>query len=172
MKINKTALAAGASIAAVLVAGTAALAANFGLLEAGAGNEDLTATPQLVSTSTSTPVVAASQPTTTAVETLAYQVEGVGVVTLARSGDDLEVAAVDADGPWTWTVTDDGSDVVIRFTDGGTVIVFSADVEDGQVMVNVVDETPVVANGSSSDDDHEDDHDDHYEDDHEEHDDD
>jgi hypothetical protein len=191
VKINKTALAAAASIAAVLVAGTAALAANFGILGAGDDIGEV-ASPSVVSTTSSTgaitsttatddTLVASSVAPPTAVETLAYQVEGVGVVTLGRSGDALDLLAVDADSQWSWIREPAGDGVTLRFTSGSSMIAFSAFVDQGRVLVDVVDETPVPAttsnpsvddddhdedDGHDEDDDRDDDHDDDRDEDH------
>jgi hypothetical protein len=154
MKINRTALAAAASVVAVVVAGTAALAANFGILAGDSGDE--VTTPSVLSTLsgevfvdvpveevTDTPEVA---------ETLAYQVEGVGVVTLERSGDTLGLVSVDLDAQWQFAELPSSNGVVIRFTSADQVIAFSAMVIDGEAVIEVVDETPIPSTGTYDDD--------------------
>ncbi len=154
MKINRTALAAAASVVAVLVAGTAALAANFGILSGSVDEAD--ATPRIVSSVgddvfVDVPVQEVT-PTTEASQTLAYQVDGVGVVTLTRTADMLAIAAVDVDPQWDAAQSASSGGVSIRFTSSSQVIAFSASVVDGQVVVDVVDETPVPAAGTYDDD--------------------
>jgi hypothetical protein len=156
VKINRTALAAAASVVAVVVAGTAALAANFGILS---GSEDQAdAIPSIVSSIADdgfvdVPVQEVTA-TTEASQTLAYQVEGVGVVTLTRTADVLAVASIDVDPQWDAAQLPSAEGVSIRFTSSSQVIAFSATVIDSQVVVDVVDETPAPAAGSYDDDDH------------------
>ena len=158
MKINRTALAAAASVVAVVLAGTAALAANFGILSG--GGDDVDTTPRILSsivdeTFVDVPVQEVT-PTTEASQTLAYQVEGVGVVTLARTGDSLAVLSVDVDPQWDASQSASADGISIRFTSSSQVIGFSATVLNGEVVVDVVDETPAPA-GTYDDDDSEDD---------------
>lgn len=155
MKINRTALAAAASITAVVLAGTAALAANFGILSAADDGIDGSITPMVVASTTAPPVetndAAAPVP-----ELLAYQVEGVGVVTLERSEDTLGLSSVDVDASqWSW-LEDEGDDgVEIRFTSDRSIVSFSATLEDGEIVVDVVDETPIGGDDESRADDDE-----------------
>ena len=154
MKINRTALAAAASVVAVVLAGTAALAANFGILSG--GGDDVDTTPRILSsivdeTFVDVPVQEVT-PTTEASQTLAYQVEGVGVVTLARTGDSLAVLSVDVDPQWDASQSASADGISIRFTSSSQVIGFSATVLNGEVVVDVVDETPAPATGSYDDD--------------------
>lgn len=149
MKINRTALAAAASITAVVLAGTAALAANFGILGATDDGIDSSITPTVVASTAALPVgtndVAAPAP-----ELFAYQVEGVGVVTLERSDHTLGLSSVDVDpSQWSWIVDEDEDAVEIRFTSDSSIVSFSATLDDGEIVVDVMDETPIV-----DDDDH------------------
>ena len=171
MKISKTALAASASVAAVLMAGTAALAANFGVLGATDNAADLSVAPTIMAAapapttaSTTTAPASVTQttvtvPTTTAVSTTAYQVDGIGVVTLAHTDNTLTVSAIDVNPEWEWT--DDSiepTQVMLQFTSGDTVISFLARLSQGEVTVEVLDVTPVPATSgttpTSIDDDH------------------
>jgi hypothetical protein len=156
VKINRTALAAAASVVAVVVAGTAALAANFGILSGSGDEADVM--PSIVSTIADdafvdVPVQEVTA-TTEASQTLAYQVEGVGVVTLTRTADMLSVASIDVDQQWTAAQVPSADGVSIRFTSSSQVIAFSASVIGDQVTVDVIDETPAPAGGSYGDDDH------------------
>lgn len=174
---HRTALVMAGSIVGVMLAGSAVLAANFGILS---GADDLGAldpqTPPIatvdLSSATTTPV-----PTTAAGDLVAYQVEGLGVVTLLRQSDMLTVDSVTVDQAWTWEIDDDSDHlggVKIEFDNGEREVEFRAWVENGEVVVSV-DEENVVVDGTVSDDDSDDDHedadhedDDHEEDDHEE----
>ena len=124
MKINRTALAAAASVVAVVVAGTAALAANFGILSG--GNDETDAAPRVLSSITDevfvdVPVQEVTE-TTQATQTLAYQVEGVGVVTLMRTGDSLEVVTTDVDAQWQANEQPSADGVSIRFASSDQVL--------------------------------------------------
>ena len=157
MKINRTALAAAASVTAVVVAGTAALAANFGMLSGSVDEVD--ATPRIISSLddevfVDVPIQEVT-PTTEASQTLAYQVEGVGVVTLIRTGDSVALLSVDVDPEWEAAQMTSANGVAIRFTSSSQVVAFSASVIDGQVVVDVVDETPASVAGTYDDDDSE-----------------
>jgi cystathionine beta-lyase family protein involved in aluminum resistance len=93
-------------------------------------------------------------PTTEGGQTLAYQVEGVGVVTLMRTADTLSVISIDVDPQWDAAQSSAADGVSIRFASSSQVIAFSASIVDGQVVVDVVDETPAPVTGSYDDDDH------------------
>lgn len=140
MKINRTALAAAASITAVVLAGTAALAANFGILGATDDGIDSSITPTVVASAAAPPLE-----TNDAVpELFAYQVDGVGVVTLERLDDSLALSSVDVDSSlWSWLEDEDDDGVEIRFTSDSSIVRFSATLDDGQIVVDVVDETPI-----------------------------
>jgi hypothetical protein len=92
-------------------------------------------------------------PTTEAGQTLAYQIDGVGVVTLSRLGGILTVTSIDVDPQWDASQSASAEGVSIRFTSSSQVIGFSASVVGGEVVVDVVDETPAPATSSSDDDD-------------------
>ena len=169
---HKTALVMAGSIVAVMLAGSAVLAANFGILS---GADDLGVldpqTPPVSTVLVASPTTAA--PTTTPSELVAYQVEGLGVVTLVRQGDMLTVDSVAVDPAWTWEIEDDSDHlggVKIEFAGGDREVEFRAWVENGEVVVNVEEENVVVdgtvsGDDDSDDDDHEDDSDDEHEDD-------
>ena len=153
MKISRTALAAAASITAVVLAGTAALAANFGILGATDDGIDSSITPTVVA-STAAPPAETNDAAAPAPELFAYQVEGVGVVTLERSDHTLGLSSVDVDPlQWSWIVNEDEDAVEIRFTSDSSIVSFSATLDDGEIVVDVVDETPVVDDDDSRADD-------------------
>lgn len=150
MKINRTAIAAAASITAVVLAGTAALAANFGILGATDDGIDSSITPTVVA-STAAPPLEANDVAASVPELFAYQVDGVGVVTLERLDDTLRLSSVDVDpSQWNWLADEDDEAVTIRFTSDRSVVSFSANLEDGEIVVEVVDETPVQGDDGSS----------------------
>ena len=153
MKINRTALAAAASITAVVLAGTAALAANFGILGATDDGIDSSIT-QTVVASTAAPPVETNDVAVPVPELFAYQVDGVGVVTLERLGETLGLSSVDVDASqWSWLEDEDDDTVEIRFTSDISIVRFSATLEDGEIVVDVVDETPIGDDDSRADDD-------------------
>ena len=161
---HRTALVAAGSIAGVVLAGTAAMGANFGILSQ-SGESENTTTPTVVTVPETVPVTVTA-PTTTVDEghPVAYQVPGVGILTLRQKGDELSVDSVEADTQWTWRddIAPDGSLVITFVTDGRTITV-TAIVVGGQVAVDVqevqtVTETAPASSSSSGhyeDDDHE-----------------
>ena len=88
-------------------------------------------------------------------ELFAYQVEGVGVVTLERSNETLALSSVDVDSKWSWLEDASADRVAIRFTSDSSIVSFSAALKDGEIVVDVVDETPIEGDDDSgaSDDD-------------------
>lgn len=144
---SRTALAAAASVAGVVLAGTAALGANFGILAS--SDDTLDVSPTAVQTATPTSVAAATTPSAPAAaatpELLAYQVEGIGVVTLARTSSSLGVQAVDVDSQWTWTTDDSVDEVEIHFTSGTRRVEFKAWLAGDRVEVTVEDHTPAAS---------------------------
>jgi hypothetical protein len=150
---HRTAIVMAGSIVGVMLAGSAVLAANFGILS---GADDLGALdPQTppISTNVVTPTTTVSS--TVPSDLVAYQVEGLGVVTLLRQGDTLDVDSVTVDPAWVWEIDDDSDHlggVKIEFGNGEREVEFRAWVENGEVVVSV-DEENVVIDGSDSDDD-------------------
>jgi hypothetical protein len=156
---HRTALVMAGSIVSVMLAGTAVLAANFGILS---GADDLGVldpqTPPVSTVLVASPTTAA--PATTPSDLVAYQVDGLGVVTLVRQGDMLTVDSVAVDPAWKWEVDDDSDHfggVKIEFANGDREVEFRAWVENGEVVVSV-DEENVVVDGTVSDDDDSDEH--------------
>ncbi len=146
---NRTTLVTALSIVGVLLAGATAAAANFGILsttsEPALGTADPTVAVAPVETAIeSSPAIA--QP-----ELLAFEIPQVGVITVARSGDELSAYQVDAPG-WQWLIAADGSELVVRLTDGTRLMEFSASVVDGRVAVNVAEAS--ISNQVAGDDDH------------------
>jgi len=155
VKLNRTALTAAASVIAILTAGSAALAANFGILSHDDHSDALTSTPSIVATEFSADD--SHSGTSPVSETVGYQVPGVGVVTLHQEGDELTVVSVDADPSWTWKLDDEqgdhqgnGDGITIRFTSDTSVVVFTAHVEDGSVVVDAVEEQPTPSTSTTT----------------------
>lgn len=158
---HRTALVMAGSIVGVMLAGSAVLAANFGILS---GADDLGALdPQTppISTNTVTPTTPVSS--TVPSDLVAYQVEGLGVVTLLREGDMLSVDSVAVDPAWAWEVDDDSDHsggVKIEFENGEREVEFRAWVENGEVVVSVEEENIVVDDTLSDDEDEDEDEED------------
>jgi hypothetical protein len=150
---HRTALVMAGSIVGVMLAGSAVLAANFGILS---GADDLGALdPQTppISTNVDTPTTTVSS--TVPSDLVAYQVEGLGVVTLLREGDMLSVDSVAVDPAWEWEIDDDSDHsggVKIEFENGEREVEFRAWVENGEVVVSVEEENIVVDDTLSDDD--------------------
>ncbi len=134
---HKTAVAAAGSVVAVLLAGSAAIAANFGILSSADTGGDLQASvPTLVAAVPSSETTEAGQ--SDQGELLAYQVQGVGIVTLRRIDETLALESVSIGDGWTYAVvpTTDGS-LSITFTDGSREVHFSGKVQNDEVSVSV-----------------------------------
>ncbi len=133
---HKTALTMATSVVGVMLAGSAVLAANMGILTESAelGSLDPEATTP---TTIEVPVV---DSTTIPGELVAYQVDGVGVVYLLRNDTLLSVDSVEVSDSWTWESKEDPEHpggLVLIFMSVDQTIEFTVWVEDGQVMVTV-----------------------------------
>lgn len=137
---HKTALVTALSIAGVILAGTVALAANLGILNS--TNEVGRLSAADASTSSTTTDASAG-------EVVAYQIAGVGVVTLSRQGDDLSLQSADV-GEWTYEVDDSDQGIAITLRFGEREIEFEAEVEDGQTLVSVNEEDVIVQGGTGN----------------------
>ncbi|MCB9380302.1 MAG: hypothetical protein H6513_06370 [Acidimicrobiaceae bacterium] len=70
-----------------------------------------------------------------------YQVGPVGTVTVERDGDVLKIEGVTISDGWSLVATSvPGSHVGAQFTDALQLVTFSADLVDGQVVVNVTNQ--------------------------------
>jgi len=187
---SRTSLLTAAAIAGVLLAGTAAVAANIGLLNAADSSAigDLAATDELLPAigaddDTTTTVTAEPTPSSTVASTpdpsaaQQYDIAGTGTVWVMTTTSGLALDHVTAEPGWTPTLTQaDLRSLRVDFTNGDRTIVFTASIgDDGLVVVDVTEPTTVVApTGAASSTLHGDD--DHYEndenDDHDENDDD
>lgn len=167
---HKTALVTAASIVGVVFAGATAIGANLGILSS-TDTGTLSAATPVNPAGPRSMVVEQPRPTAAAAaaEPVAYEIPGVGVVTLLRDGTLLRVAGIDLAAGWSWELERDGDVVALRLDDGSTILRFQADALGGEVAVAVTQEqiAPAVpsigtAEPSSRDDDH---HEDSYEDD-------
>lgn len=151
---HRTAVVTAASVAGVLLVGAAALGANLGVLGSDErGGLSAAGGPEVATVYVDDAAAPAAVPPTTAPEVLAYNVPGVGIVTLDRSADGLRVAGVELVSGWTSVVEREGSDVLVALS-GDRELTFSARVVDGQVAVSV-DEVPAGPVGAGYDDDEE-----------------
>jgi hypothetical protein len=130
---HKTALVTALSIAGVMLAGVAALAANLGILDATSGVGELSA-----AAAAETPATAAPAPSDSPAggDVVAYRVEGIGIVTLTRQGDNLTLHSVVAGG-WSYRLESEGTEVAMTFTLDGRQVRFAARVEGGETVVDV-----------------------------------
>ncbi len=154
---HRTALVTAASVVIVVVAGSAAIAANLGILNSAAAAENV---GELTVSAAAAPEVPparvvrvadpdAPAPTTTttqpapASDTVAYAVDDAGVVTLQRDGTLLSIARVDTNLGWEWVPLREGRLVEIGFVGPGRrVLQFLAAVDrDGAVQTRLDDLT-------------------------------
>jgi hypothetical protein len=174
---HRTAIVTAASVAVVILAATAAIATNLGILNSGTDTGEVGALTVATTDQTEVPpapvVVVTddeatsepSAPETTsepAGEITAYAVADAGIVTLENDGSMLTIVDVQANPGWQTAQILDGTGVDVGFVNAdGTVLRFIAALDaDGSVRTVVEDLTPVISSGD--DDDHDDD-DDRYE---------
>jgi hypothetical protein len=144
---RRTSLITVAAVAAAILAGGTAIAANVGVLGA-AGDDpigELTAVsvdaggagepPTSVTTSAATAVTASLPPSSTQ----QFQVEAAGMVTIRRVSSGIELDEVTTASGWSWALdTDGGPTLVVRFTSSDTTYVFTAEpAADGAVTARV-----------------------------------
>ncbi len=196
---NRTSLVTAAAIAGVLIAGTAAVAANIGILNAADDSAigDLAATDELLPDPAagadietvavdvpSTPAATPTTPTTVADNVAQqYDIDGTGTVWVMTTTSGIALDHVVAEPGWIPVLSQgDLRSLRVDFLNGDRTIVFTAAIgDDGAVIVDVTEPTTVVGapaapaaapsagTQSYSDDDDHYEDDDHYSDDHEEH---
>jgi hypothetical protein len=143
------------AVAGVIVAGTAAVAANIGILNAADSSAigELAATDQLVAVA---PTMS-SAPTTSSVVTTVpsnadgtteYAVDDAGTVKLATGPSGLILAEVSANSGWTPAdAQSDPMSLTVGFTDGTRTVIFTATLAaDGSIAADVTE--PMVVNGT------------------------
>jgi hypothetical protein len=157
---SRTSLLTAAAIAGVLLAGTAAVAANIGILNAADSSTmgDLTATDELLpavgadadtatvaaETAPSTSTASAASPSGTAQQ---YDIAGTGTVWVMTTRSGLALDHVVAEQGWSSVLTQgDTRSLQVDFTNGDRTIVFTAALgDDGTVVVDVTEPTTVLA---------------------------
>jgi hypothetical protein len=127
------------SVVTVLLAGAGALAANVGILSGTTEVGSLSAVSADVSKAASMPI---------GPEVVAYQVSGIGVVTLARDGNSLSLNSVAA-GDWSYEVDGQSDGVNIAFRLGDREVLFNATVDNGQTLVSVEEDDVILQNSSA-----------------------
>jgi hypothetical protein len=157
---SRTSLLTAAAIAGVLLAGTAAVAANIGILNAADSSAmgELTATDELLpavgadvdttigtaeTTSTSTTVPASASAGTAQ----QYDIAGTGTVWVMTTRSGLALDHVVAEPGWSSVLTQgDLRSLQVDFTSGDRTIVFTAALgDDGALAVDVTEPTTVLA---------------------------
>ena len=158
---SRTSLVTAAAIAGVLVAGTAAVAANIGILNAADSSAigDLAATDELlpapgadVDTPTVT-VTSVEAPETTAATTTVptsaaqqYDIAETGSVWVLATRSGIALDHVVVEEGWTSALSQSDPRLLrVDFSDAGRTIVFTAELgDDGAVLVDVTEPTTVV----------------------------
>lgn len=138
------------SIAGVVLAGATALGANLGILNSSQGLGEISAVAPIATSATSSTV--STKPGTPESDLVAYQINGVGVVTIAREGSQLSLGSADV-GSGTYEVTSQGETLAVAFRFEDRQVDFEAQVTEGQVVVDVWEDKVVVqssGNGGSS----------------------
>ena len=158
---GRTSLVTAAAIAGVLVAGTAAVAANIGILNAADSSAigDLAATDELLpAAGAEIPTVTVGQqavPSTTAAPSTTtapaggaqqYDIENTGTVWVLSTTSGLALDHVVAETGWNPVLTQsDLRSLQVDFINGDRTIVFTAALaDDGSVVVDVTEPTTVI----------------------------
>ncbi len=156
---SRTTLITAVAVAGVLIAGTAAVAANIGILNASNDTSigSLSATDDLVpSTSMSTGVpmvVEIATPTSTTVTTVAagasYVVDDAGTVSVTTTPGGLALVDAAAKPGWTPAATQpDPRSLRVAFVNGTRTVVFTATLSaDGTIVADVTE--PVIGPGAA-----------------------
>jgi hypothetical protein len=163
---SRTSLVTAAAIAGVLIAGTAAVAANIGILNAADSSTigDLTATDELLPTAgadidTSTTILESTTVPSTTVVTVPdaplpqrYDIESIGSVWVTTTTSGIALDHIVAEPAWTPLPSQgDLRSLRVDFTSGDRTIVFTAALaDDGSVVVDVTEPTTVVAAAPAS----------------------
>ena len=155
--IRKTAAVTAASIAGVMLAGTAAVGANIGILNAAddTGLGTLSAEAAVSATAEPAPTTVRPDPSPTTSETVpadasdtphvqTFAVDAAGTIDVELDEAGLHVKAVDANDGWSWKETDSESGTLaVTFTSGDEKLEFLAALTpDGSIAARV--DQPVV----------------------------
>ncbi len=135
---HKTALVTAISVLTVVLAGAGALAANVGILNTTSEVGSLSAVSADVTKAASMPV---------GPEVVAYQIAGIGVVTLARDGNNLSLQSIAA-ADWSYEVDGQSDGIDIAFRLGDREVLFKATVDNGQTLVSVQEDDVIIQNSS------------------------
>jgi len=164
--VGRTSLITAVAIAGVALAGTAAIAANIGILNAADDSEigTLSAADDLVpqpsvpeeqvievvidEPSTTTPVTTAPEPEPDDAGQ-EFGVDVAGTVTLATTDNGLHINDVEATEGWTWTSSQENPvALTVTFTDGARTFIFTASLApDGTIVADVAE--PIVVVGAA-----------------------
>jgi hypothetical protein len=196
---SRTTLITIAAVVGVLTAGTAAIAANIGILNATTGGPigALSATDELVQTTPpeaniqamvevpATTATTEPAPTTTEAPGSSYVVDEAGSVTVMATPDGVVLLNMVANPGWTVVPAQtDPMALTVTFDNGSRTVVFTASLgADGEIVADVTEPVVVVAPQpqpsktssatqsatTGSSSYHDDDHDDDHSDDHETH---
>ena len=153
---SRTTLITALAVAGVLVAGTAAIAANIGILNSTDDSSigSLSATDDLVDDPSTTTTTLATTTTTTTTSLPdsdtssgeSYVIDDAGIVTLSSTSGGLTLASAVPEAGWTVTSSQpDAVTLEVTFTNGVRTLVFSAVLgPDGVVTADVIEPIDVV----------------------------
>jgi hypothetical protein len=157
---SRTSLLTAAAIAGVLLAGTAAVAANIGILNAAdnsaigdlAATDELLPTPSAADTTLTTDAPSESSTAVTTPRAGApqqYDISGAGTVWVMTTTSGVALDHVVAEPGWNAALAQgDPVSLQVNFTNGARTIVFTASAgTDGTVVVDVTEPSTVIAPG-------------------------
>jgi hypothetical protein len=163
---GRTSLVTAAAIVGVLLAGTAAVAANIGILNAADSSAigDLAATGELLPAAGAAPAAPAAMvevpaATSTTVSSMPsasgaqqYDIQNTGAVWVLATRSGIALDHVVAEPGWISTLSQsDVRSLRVDFTNGDRTVVFNAALaDDGTVAVDVTEPTTVVAGSAAS----------------------
>ena len=160
---SRTTLITAVAIAGVLIAGTAAVAANIGILNASkddsigslAATDDLVpsttlaaAAPMVVEVATPAPTTTEA-PTTTVAAGASYVVDDAGTVSVSATPEGLVLLDAAANPGWTPAATQpDPLSLRVAFDNGTRTVVFTATLgADGTIVADVTE--PIIVEGAA-----------------------
>ena len=159
---SRTTLITAVAVAGVLIAGTAAVAANIGILNASNDSSigSLSATDDLLPSTTldpgapmvverAVPAAATQAPATTVAGSASYVVDDAGTVSVSTTPGGLALLDAAANPGWTSTATQpDPLSLRVAFDNGTRTVVFTATLgADGTIVADVTE--PVIVTGAT-----------------------
>ena len=156
---SRTTLITAVAVAGVLIAGTAAVAANIGILNASNDSSigSLSATDDLLPSTTLDPgapmvverTAATQAPATTVAGDASYVVDDAGTVSVSTTPGGLVLVDAAANPGWTPTATQpDPLSLRVAFDNGTRTVVFTATLgADGTIVADVTE--PVIVAGAT-----------------------